>query len=1024
MNRKHFIFILLILLICSIATVSATEIQTIDADDDSIITQDMDSSSITDIKSDNENEIIKNKYSQNKKEASNTIEVTNDNYDQFFETGSSGKVMTKDTIKSGDIINLQGTFNDTEFIIDKDNLSITSIGKTASLFDCTVYLQGQNNIKNSSISNLTINNTKNACEGIIIDSATGIHVSDNTVYVSGSNGFALTTYSMKNSVIENNYLESFHTQTTLRIYGSDNNNFTNNTVKGYANGIYLCAYDEDASNNNTINKNTVIGKSHSSTCYTIQVMGTGNVIEENTVSGGFRGISSEYSNIIRNNDVDSYMVGIYTGLTSTIENNYVHVSENAIGMLIRGEGSLIKNNMVLTNDTAINIAANDITIIDNTLNSKKYSIYSKDYADEYTGINITNNRIIGQIYNDGTMYICNNTIKKGNATRGGAIYNSGTVTVTDNVVEENTAVNGGIIYNDKGTSVVMNNNFNNNNPASFELRDNGIALVDKGKFIPVNAQVAIYENNVLINQATMTDSIINYTVPEGIHLYTITINNITNNSFKNNNFTQAFGINNSSVSNKKEVIITYNTIPDTKYADNVTITGKFMDINGKFITNSNVKIIINGVKNYAKTDSNGTYKYVFQATTQGLNTVTLGYSGNDKYEAYETSTTFNVVGKMPVVVTYEPIGDVNFGDNVTVTGNFTTTTGKVISNANVKVVVNGVKNYAKTDKNGVYSYTFQATALGVNNVSIGYSGNAKYEAYETATTFNVLGKMPVVVTYEPIGDVNFGDNVTVTGNFTTATGKAVTNANVKVVVNGVKNYAKTDKKGVYSFTFQADTLGVNEVTVGYSGNAKYEAYETATTFNVLGKMPVVVTYEPIGDVNFGENVTITGKFTTTTGKAITNANVKIIINGVKYYAKTDKTGTYVLSVQTTVAGVNTVSIGYSGNAKYEAYETTTTFNVMGKQPVVVTYDPISNVKLGNNVTITGKFTTSTGKAITNANVKIMINGVKYYAKTDRTGSYLLSVKTTKVGVNTVTLGYSGNAKYEAYETSTTFNVTN
>lgn len=160
MNRKHFIFILLILLICSIATVSATEIQTDDVDYDLISTQNMDSSSIMDIKSGNENEIIKNKYSQNKKEASNTIEVTTDNYDQFFETGSSGMVKTKDTIKSGDIINLQGTFNDTEFIIDKDNLSITSIGKTASLFDCTVYLQGQNNIKNSSISNLTINNTK------------------------------------------------------------------------------------------------------------------------------------------------------------------------------------------------------------------------------------------------------------------------------------------------------------------------------------------------------------------------------------------------------------------------------------------------------------------------------------------------------------------------------------------------------------------------------------------------------------------------------------------------------------------------------------------------------------------------------------------------------------------------------------------------------------------------------------------------------------------------------------------------
>lgn len=101
MNRKHFIFILLILLICSIATVSATEIQTDDVDYDLISTQNMDSSSIMDIKSGNENEIIKNKYSQNKKEASNTIEVTTDNYDQFFETGSSGMVKTKDTIKSG-----------------------------------------------------------------------------------------------------------------------------------------------------------------------------------------------------------------------------------------------------------------------------------------------------------------------------------------------------------------------------------------------------------------------------------------------------------------------------------------------------------------------------------------------------------------------------------------------------------------------------------------------------------------------------------------------------------------------------------------------------------------------------------------------------------------------------------------------------------------------------------------------------------------------------------------------------------
>ena len=148
------------------------------------------------------------------------------------------------------------------------------------------------------------------------------------------------------------------------------------------------------------------------------------------------------------------------------------------------------------------------------------------------------------------------------------------------------------------------------------------------------------------------------------------------------------------------------------------------------------------------------------------------------------------------------------------------------------------------------------------------------------------------------------------------------------------------------------------------------------------------------EVPAGTNVTITGKFTDNLGKAIVNSNVKIFVNGVKYYAKTDSTGKYSLSVLVTKVGTD----------------------------AVVTYEPISDVTLGENVTITGTFTDANGKAITNSNVKITINGVKYYAKTDSTGKYTLSVATTKEGVNNVTIGYSGSAKYNAFETSTTFTV--
>uniref|UniRef100_UPI0025E09759 Ig-like domain-containing protein n=1 Tax=Methanosphaera sp. TaxID=2666342 RepID=UPI0025E09759 len=326
---------------------------------------------------------------------------------------------------------------------------------------------------------------------------------------------------------------------------------------------------------------------------------------------------------------------------------------------------------------------------------------------------------------------------------------------------------------------------------------------------------------------------------------------------------------------------------------------------------------------------------------------------------------------------------------------------------------------AKTDKNGKYNLSVLVTKVGVNNLSVGYSGNAKYNPYEVNSTFNV-GKQNVIVTYDPVKEVPAGTNVTITGKFTDNLGKAIVNSNVKIFVNGVKYYAKTDSTGKYSLSVLVTKVGVNNLSVGYSGNAKYNPYEVNSTFNV-GKQNVIVTYDPVMEVPAGTNVTITGKFTDNLGKAIVKSNVKIFVNGVKYYAKTDSTGKYSLSVLVTKVGTNNLSVGYSGNAKYNAYEVNSTFTV-GKQNVIVTYNKISDVKKGNNVTITGKFTDNLGKAVTNSNVKITINGVKYYAKTDSTGKYTLSVATTKEGVNNVTIGYSGSAKYNAFETSTTFTV--
>ena len=523
-----------------------------------------------------------------------------------------------------------------------------------------------------------------------------------------------------------------------------------------------------------------------------------------------------------------------------------------------------------------------------------------------------------------------------------------------------------------------------------------------------------------VNEGNMTFSIYNssYIVPvkDGVAVLTMVIPEEYVSQTMYINFSGTESIKNSSIKyiinmkGESIVLLTYDISDNT-----TTITAIAKNIIGKELNNGYIQFVGPNLIKLVKIENNKAILTI--ATPTQETAITATFRNNPSYE--QSSSAITIIPKKDVLITYEVTGSVSLGANVTITGKFTDVDGKIISNSNVKIMLNGVKYYAKTDSAGMYCFSILVTAVGVNNLTVGYAGNDKYNSYEVNTTFNV-GKQNVIVTYDYVMEVPAGTNVTITGTFTTNLGKAISNSNVRVFVNGVKYLAKTDKNGKYNLSVRVTKVGVNNLSVGYSGNAKYNPYEVNSTFNV-GKQNVIVTYDPVKEVPAGTNVTITGKFTDNRGKAIVNSNVKIFVNGVKYYAKTDSTGKYSLSVLVTKVGTNNLSVGYSGNTKYNAYEVNSTFTV-GKQNVIVTYNKISDVKKGNNVTITGKFTDNLGKAITNSNVKIIINSVKYYAKTDSTGKYTFTQQFNKTGTYNVTLGYSGNTKYNPYETNTTFKV--
>ena len=417
--------------------------------------------------------------------------------------------------------------------------------------------------------------------------------------------------------------------------------------------------------------------------------------------------------------------------------------------------------------------------------------------------------------------------------------------------------------------------------------------------------------------------------------------------------------------------------------ENITISGTLASENGA-MANTQLNITVKGNADVVTTDSEGKYDYI-TAPIEGNNTITVSFDGGNAYYSSEETKSFIVID----LEKYALIDELN----------------KTVQEQNQTI---NEMNNTINDLNDTIND--QAGTISDMNDTIN-------ELEKELNDLKAAKNTTIVI--NPITDAKYNTDVTITGTLVNEDSVGLFNQVVTLTI-GDKTVDVITQGGVFEYTTSFKTLEEQTVTATYAGNDKYQASEDTITFT-LEKGDVIVTVDPITDVVYGDNVTITGKFTTSDGKAISNSNVKITINDKKYYAKTDKTGAYTLSAKVTSVGENNVTVGYSGNTNYNAYETTATFNVE-KQDVIVTVDPIADAKLGENITIAGTFTNANGKAIKNSNVKITIDGKKYYAKTDSTGAYTFTAEMTKAGEKTVTIGYSGSDKYNEYVTETSFVV--
>ncbi|RAP51865.1 MAG: hypothetical protein BZ138_04150, partial [Methanosphaera sp. rholeuAM270] len=262
------------------------------------------------------------------------------------------------------------------------------------------------------------------------------------------------------------------------------------------------------------------------------------------------------------------------------------------------------------------------------------------------------------------------------------------------------------------------------------------------------------------------------------------------------------------------------------------------------------------------------------------------------------------------------IKTIKFNENVTISGVFMDSTGKVLVNSNLKLNINGKIYSIKTGASGLFNYTMKVSVVGINNVTVSYGGNTNYNEKTAKTTFKVA-KQNLIITVNNIKETGYGSNVTISGKFMDATGKTLGNSIIRVNLNGKTYNVKANSKGVFTRSIKTNNLGINNVTISYPGNKNYSAISTRKTFNVV-KNNVTVSITSIKQVENSRNITITGKFTDKNGKILMNSQITVKINNKTYYAKTNSKGIYTIT-KTAKKGTNTVTVGYNGNKNYNRY---------------------------------------------------------------------------------------------------------
>ena len=410
----------------------------------------------------------------------------------------------------------------------------------------------------------------------------------------------------------------------------------------------------------------------------------------------------------------------------------------------------------------------------------------------------------------------------------------------------------------------------------------------------------------------------------------------------------------------------------------------------------------------------------------GNYTVIARFAGDDKFNEASNSTAFRVL-KVSVPVTNETISIPE--------GNSTEYSISLPTDATgtLTVTVDG-KNYTQTLTDGKATVNIPKLNDGSHNITVTYSGDAKYESIikslvvtvVNSTVANVTGDNSTnttgdngtidnstnttVVKEDPVlvvsaEDIYVGESVVVNVRTSVETGK------ISVNVNNV-DYELVIGNGKSSVSIQDLAVGIYDVIARFAGDDKFNEATNTTKFKVL-KVNIPLTNETIS-IPEGNST----EYSISLPEDATGT-LTVTVDG-KNYTQTLTKGKATVNIPELSEGSHNITVTYSGDGKYEAISKSSVVSV-NASVIDNSTDVKDNVSIkvsADDITVGDDALIKITSSQNSIKITVTVNDKDY----EITGSGTLTIPDLAVGKYNVVAKFVGDDKFNSAGNSTEFNV--